>query len=370
MEKTSRSRGKILIVGPYPPPEGGWSTAIREEREALERRGIECRVLNLGPRRKEKSGDSIRVRGSFDLVAKLAWFSLRGYAFRLHMNGDSPKGMMIVLAAEKLSLLCFRRACLSFHAGVDQRRFPDRGNLLLRFVWSTIFNFAGVVVCDHEAVRELILRYKRDKGSVFAVSPYTPARAAYRPAPLDEAREAFLASHRPLLFTYFAYRPEYTLDVLFDALAGFAAEAPGFGLVAVDDRSFPDDAVMSRAQGALAGSALAGAVLLTGHVDRGTFLTLLERCDVFVRTPATDGVCSSVLEALSLGVPVVAAANACRPASVVTYEPGSAADLRAKLAESVARLDDLRREVRSAPVAAEDGAEKLAALVEERCLTR
>ena len=354
------------MVGPYPPPEGGWSTAIREEREALERRGIECKVLNLGPRRKEKNGEFIRVRNGFDLGLKLLWFSLRGYVFRLHMNGDSPKGMMIVLAAEKLNLLFFKRPCLSFHAGVEQRHFPDRGNPFLKLVWSAIFNFSKVVVCDHEAVKELIVRYKADTGGVYAVSPFSPARAKFRPARLSLEQEAFLASRKPLLFSYFAYRPEYDLDTFFDALARLKSVVPGFGCVAVDDRSFPDSSVISRAHETIAEKGLEGSVLLVGHVDRDEFLTLLGRSDLFVRTPATDGVCSSVLESLSLGVPVVAAGNACRPETVVTYASGNAGDLFSKLVSAVGRLEELRGTMRAGRVAAEDGAEKLAAIIEER----
>jgi glycosyltransferase involved in cell wall biosynthesis len=356
----------MLMVGPFPPPEGGWSTAIREEREALELRGIECAVLNLGPRRKERSGEYVRVRNGFDLFAKLAWFSSRGYVFRLHMNGDSPKGMIIVLASEMLNLLFFKRPCLSFHAGVEQRHFPDRGNPFLKLVWSVIFNVSKVVVCDHEAVKNLIVLYKADRGGVYAVSPFSPARARFRPARLSSEREAFVSSRKPLLFSYFAYRPEYDLDTFFEVLARLKSAMPGFGCVVVDDRSFPDSSVMSRAREAIAEKELEGSVLLVGHVDRNEFLTLLGRSDLFVRTPATDGVCSSVLESLSLGVPVVAAGNACRPETVITYAPGNAGDLYSKLVNAVERLEELRETVRAGRVAAEDGAERLAGIIEER----
>jgi glycosyltransferase involved in cell wall biosynthesis len=42
---------------------------------------------------------------------------------------------------------------------------------------------------------------------------------------------------------------------------------------------------------------------------------------VYLRTPVTDGVASSVLESLALGVPVVACENGTRPAGVITYPP-------------------------------------------------
>jgi glycosyltransferase involved in cell wall biosynthesis len=56
-------------------------------------------------------------------------------------------------------------------------------------------------------------------------------------------------------------------------------------------------------------------------VPHAEFLTILQRSDVFVRTHLRDGVCTSVLEALQLGVPVVASEDGLRPRSVITYWP-------------------------------------------------
>jgi len=64
---------------------------------------------------------------------------------------------------------------------------------------------------------------------------------------------------------------------------------------------------------------------------------------MYVRTPSKDGVCSSVLEALSLGVPVVASENGTRPASVITFRPDDAADLAAKVSEVLEREAEVRR---------------------------
>ena len=75
------------------------------------------------------------------------------------------------------------------------------------------------------------------------------------------------------------------------------------------------------------------------------FLDALSRSAVYVRTPVSDGVASSVLEALSLGVPVVAAENGSRPAGVITYpatDPGTLGrvliDVLARRSEVVAAI--------------------------------
>ena len=65
---------------------------------------------------------------------------------------------------------------------------------------------------------------------------------------------------------------------------------------------------------------------------------------MYVRTPPADGVASSVLEALALATPVVAAENGSRPDGVVTYP---ATDVAA-LAEAILHVLDNRDAVVSA----------------------
>ena len=55
-------------------------------------------------------------------------------------------------------------------------------------------------------------------------------------------------------------------------------------------------------------------LLLLGNLPHDEFLTLLTRCSAYLRSPACDGVAASVLEAVALGVPVVASENGRRPA--------------------------------------------------------
>ena len=64
---------------------------------------------------------------------------------------------------------------------------------------------------------------------------------------------------------------------------------------------------------------LADHICIVEDLDHDAFLTALRRSTVYLRTPITDGVASSVLEALALGVPVVACENGTRPTGVVTY---------------------------------------------------
>ena len=65
--------------------------------------------------------------------------------------------------------------------------------------------------------------------------------------------------------------------------------------------------------------ALSNRICLLDDLDHDAFLTMLKRSTVYLRTPITDGVASSVLESLALGVPVVGCENGTRPPGVITY---------------------------------------------------
>ena len=59
------------MIGPYPPPYTGWSTAIKEESDRLRERGADVRILNIGINRRVRSAEYIGVRNGLDLLAKL-----------------------------------------------------------------------------------------------------------------------------------------------------------------------------------------------------------------------------------------------------------------------------------------------------------
>jgi glycosyltransferase involved in cell wall biosynthesis len=80
-------------------------------------------------------------------------------------------------------------------------------------------------------------------------------------------------------------------------------------------------------------------ILIGNDFGHDQFMTLLSRSDVHLRTPVSDGVSSTVLEALSLKIPVVASDNGTRPASVVTYDARDPHDFADKLDRTLRNRD-------------------------------
>jgi hypothetical protein len=83
--------------------------------------------------------------------------------------------------------------------------------------------------------------------------------------------------------------------------------------------------------------------LLLGNLPHDDFLTLLSQCSAYLRTPACDGVSSSVLESLALEIPVVASENGRRPSGVLTYVEDDPADLCDKLEHLITNYADIKR---------------------------
>ena len=80
-------------------------------------------------------------------------------------------------------------------------------------------------------------------------------------------------------------------------------------------------------------------------LDHDAFLTALKRSAIYVRTPITDGVASSVLESLALGIPVVACENGTRPPGVLTYPPTNSAALAELVMSTLARSESVSAEL-------------------------
>jgi glycosyltransferase involved in cell wall biosynthesis len=327
-----RPTGRILQIGNYPPPVCGWSLHTESVQRALLQRGVDARVLDIGPGRHVRKPGCIRVRNGFDYAAKLLAYRLRGFRFQPHVNGDSWKGYTLALAAILIGRLTGEPAVLMFHAGVNQLYFPRKRGFW-RHAFKLLFSASGDVICNFEPVRQAILGYGIPAAKIhpiFSVQYLTENI----PVPLPEAVDSFLRAHKPRLFSYALFRPEFTTEALFEAFADLRREYPRAGLLIAGPREVPHEA-----EEQMRHLGIESSVLLPGNLSHPEFLTAVKRSDVFVRTPLGDGLCASVIEALSLRVPVVAAENNLRPPSVITYKPGDSADLKLKLSRVLSDLE-------------------------------
>jgi glycosyltransferase involved in cell wall biosynthesis len=327
---------RILQITSYPPPRAGWGVRVQFLKRHLEAAGHECVVLNVGRSRTIPSLEYETVMSGLDYLRKVWRFSSRGYVFHAHVNGDSPKGFVLTLLAELVNLLWGRRCFLTFHAGVDQIYFPLPKYRWLAPMYWVLFTIPRRIICNNVAVKEKIAEYGIAADKIVPIAAFSRQYLEFRPVRLAETTEGFYARFPAVVFTYIRVREGFYLDTMIEGFARLAASRPDVGLAVCGVSGDIDPALMSDMTGRIERHGLEPRVHFIDDLDHDEFLVALTRSALYLRTPTTDGVASSVLEALALGVPVVAAENGTRPAGVVTYKATDPDDL-ARVAERVLR---------------------------------
>ena len=324
---SSAARARVLEVTSYPPPRAGWGIRVEYLKKRLEREGHECVVLNTGTSRRIPSPEYETVMSAADLARKIWRFARRGYRVHAHTNGDSWKGLLLAIGTELIALAGGRRPVLTFHAGAIQRYFPIRHAPWLAPLFWLVFLIPSRIICNNQAVKDLIVKYGVPASKISVIPAFTREYLEYVETPLPPELQEFLQRYPHVLFSYLRMRPLFYPLVLVDAMARIAKERNDTGLVICGGMSHGEPALLDKVRGRIADHRLSDRICFVDDLDHDAFLTALARSAIYVRTPITDGVASSVLESLALGVPVVACENGTRPAGVLTYPAEDVAQL-------------------------------------------
>ena len=340
---------KILQIGNYPPPMCGWAIQTKLVTDELRRRGHVCEVLKINEGRQIKDPTYVDVQNGRDYLFKVLRFAFRGYRLNVHVNGMSKKGYVLALIAVLAGRLVFHPALVTFHGGLSQDYFPRPDSRRLRIAFGLLFRLAGGIACDSNEIKQAIENYQIRADKIRSIATFSTQYLHFTPAKLSHEIENFLAQRDPVFFCYVSFRTEYRLEVLREAMAKFRKFYPRAGFVWLGfpekempaARTFVEDWTADERQ----------SLLLIGNLTHDQFLTLMSRSFACLRTPACDGVAASVLESLTLGIPVVASENGRRPAGVTTYDEMSADDMVAKLRYVAENYDQVKARTRLADAA-------------------
>ncbi|ETX01892.1 MAG: hypothetical protein ETSY1_05620 [Candidatus Entotheonella factor] len=335
---------KILQISPFPPPRSGWSVRVAFLKSALCELGHQCQVLNIGSSRKMKSPEYVCVYNALDYLVKVVKFSAQGYTIHAHVNGETLKGLLLILVAGMSNWLFGKRYVLTFHGGVQQSYFtPETGHRLTP-LFRLMFALSQRIICNSEVVKAKIAAYGVNPDKITPIPAFTRQYLQHETVTFAPPLEAFLAGHTPVLLSYIVFRDGFFIDTLIEGFRQLRASYPEAGLLLVGTES-DGSPLETDIRNRIAAANLEPHVFDVPSMSHDEFRTAMKRCDLYVRTPITDGVCSSVLEALSYNLPVVAAENGSRPPSVIPYIADDPQDLATQAANTLAHLDHIRQQI-------------------------
>jgi glycosyltransferase involved in cell wall biosynthesis len=209
---------------------------------------------------------------------------------------------------------------LTFHAGVEQIFFPRRKSGWLLPVFWIVFTMPRWIICNSEEVRAKIVEYGVNQSKIVPIPAFSRQYLEAGDARLPPEIEDFFGRFEHVIFCYIKMRPLFFPEATVEGFARLAARRGDVGLLLCGIAGNMEPGIWPAVQARLAQADVRDRVLVVDDLAHELFLRALGRSSVCLRTHLSDGVCSSVLEALSLGVPVVATENGNRPAGVITYE--------------------------------------------------
>jgi glycosyltransferase involved in cell wall biosynthesis len=310
---------KILEITSYPPPRAGWGVRVEFLKHHLEATGHECVVLNIGKSRNIPSSEYETVLSGGDYVRKVWRFCRAGFTTHVHINGSTAKGLVLTIAAQLLNLVCGRRCVLTFHAGVKQVYFPRAHAPMLAPVYWLMFTLSRTIICNNEAVKAKIQEYGVPARKIHPIPAFSRQYLEARAEVLDDRIEAFYQRHESIVFTYVRVREGFYLETLIDGFARVALRRRDVGLVICGVAGDINPVLWREVERLIAHHRLAERICIVDDLPHEQFLAALKRSSLYLRTPTSDGVASSVLEALAMGIPVVAAENGTRPKGTINY---------------------------------------------------
>lgn len=320
---------RIVQVGAYPPPYGGVTVHLARLHAHLCGAGVDHTVVDLSPVPKQAPG-----------VVRLSWPEATAWLARLprsivHFHNFAPgrAGAYGRAARRHVTLL-------SLHNERFGEELAALGPLRRRAALLRLRRLHGIVV-DSERCRRLAAQWWGPATALHVIPEFIPPATV---PPLDEPRALELRRRCRLVLASTAWQAAthrgqdlYGLDLLVELLrrlvhehgqdAGLVLLLPGAGSAGAPGW------LSEQIERAGLGPRV---VVLTAPLAESS--SLWREADLVLRATNTDGNSLTVLEALTVGTPVVASDCVERPAGTVLFRTRDADDLAARTLEVLADL--------------------------------
>ena len=315
---------RVVVAGYYPPPFAGEPIHVKQLAGFLRTRGLQAQVLNLN-RHAPPSPEYLWGSTPWKLIRMLFALSDRRTILHLHTNGHNWKSWVMILTAALAARLKKTRVLLTIHSGLFPGYTRTFGPVSRRLARWILGSFCRVIGVNSEIGRAM-----RDLGVSDADLAVIPAFLGVPDGgAVDGADRALVDGSRPLVVVVGGgdKDPEMGLPIVIAALPRLVERFPGLRAVFIGWQVGP------KTRPLIAAHNLRQHATCVGEIPHERCLGLLQEADAVVRSTFADGDAITVREALDLGVPVVASDTDFRPAGVVLFRKGDAADLLEKLTE-------------------------------------
>lgn len=323
----------ILQISPYEPPASGWTERIKLLRRVIEENGGVCEILDIGPNRKVKRPGCIGALSGRDYLAKLVHFCRQRYTIHCHINAEYFRGLLLALAACVIARLFGNRVLTTFHGGIKQRDLEGWRQIVVGPFFWLIFSLSKSVICNSVAEKAVLSKFQT-ASKIFAIPAFSKQYLEYEKTEFAPDVELFIRNHDPIISVYLCFRNGFYIDTVIESIERLVSDWPRLGLIIAGTGSeipaFENKVLHAKIQ---------ANVCLAGNLDHSSFMTLISRSAIHLRTHVADGVSATVLEALSLRVPVVASENGSRPPSVIKYVADDPSDLTKVLNSTLKNRD-------------------------------
>lgn len=311
---------KVLLVGDYPPPQGGIAVHVQQLHRFLGELGVPVRVLDVGKGGRVRK-EVLPTRSATALALQLCRFAAEGFVVHLHTSGNNPRSWALAALALSGKPLGSGRV-VTIHSGLATEFLagsPAR-RLLAR---AALAGYARIVAVS-EQVAESLERCGVPEKKLLVCPAFLASQA--RPGPPPQGTEEARGRHSPLLAFAHHPAPTYGRELMFEALALLSRRLPAVGLALFGPGTgSPSLRAASRKFG------VERRLEDFGELEHPAALGLLARCDALVRPTFADGDSLSVREALALGVRCLASDAVARPEGAITFRTGQVQDLVQRL---------------------------------------
>jgi glycosyltransferase involved in cell wall biosynthesis len=337
-------KGKVAMIGVYPPPLGGISIHIQRLCKYLDQIEVPYTVYDNVPGKKEKE---IVFTGPIEKWSVKYFFTAKESVIHCHFLRWQVRFFLSLLK------LRGKRIIFTFHS-----YRPNEEHLSFIKRWMIrITGFLGdAFICVSEKIAEDLVAVGIPRKKIEVISGFIPPVGDLHP-PIPASVERFISEGSPIIVAngvvgnFYNNEDLYGVDLCIELTRALREDYPNLRFVFCITQTI-NEAYRKQLEEKIHSYGLEDHFLFTHGME---FYPLIMRADLLVRPTNSDGDAISIREALWFGTPVLASDCVQRPKEVKLFKNRDIVDL-------VEKTKEVLNEPKPHPIRTENLAEKIVAL--------